>query len=140
MSPARGNGLTRVEKPWGWELWWAKTDRYVGKILHIVRGKRLSYQYHREKDETIYVLRGELSLDYAPGGRRPRRRRMRPGDAQHIRPRDHHRMTAITTCDVLEASTPEVDDVVRMADDFGRSDGAARRPRTRPVRARRPRT
>jgi mannose-6-phosphate isomerase-like protein (cupin superfamily) len=125
-------GLTWVAKPWGWELWWAKTDRYVGKILHIVRGKRLSYQYHRKKDETIYVLRGELALDFAPGGRARRRRRMRPGDAQHIRPRDHHRLTALTTCDVLEASTPEVDDVVRMADDFGRSDGAVAPPAARP--------
>jgi mannose-6-phosphate isomerase len=137
-------GLTRVEKPWGWELWWAHTERYVGKILHINRGAALSYQFHRKKDETIYVLRGELALEFAPGGGRVQRRRLRPGDALHIRPGDHHRMTAVTTCDVLEASTPEVDDVVRLEDRYGRvaaspvTTSPIRRPRaggTRPVRA-----
>lgn len=118
--------LTRVEKPWGWELWWAETERYVGKILHINRGAALSYQFHEKKDETIYVLRGELDLDFAPGGRRCHRRRMLPGDAQHIRPGDRHRMTAATACDVLEASTPEVDDVVRLEDRYGRADGRDR--------------
>jgi len=120
--------LTRVEKPWGWELWWAHTERYVGKILHINRGAALSYQYHRKKDETIYVLRGELALELAPGGGRVQRRRLRPGDALHIRPGDHHRMTAVSACDVLEASTPEVDDVVRLEDRYGRAgvDGTAR--------------
>jgi len=54
----RRGALTRVEKPWGWELWWAHTERYVGKILHINRGGALSYQFHRKKDETIYVLKG----------------------------------------------------------------------------------
>jgi mannose-6-phosphate isomerase len=113
-------GLTRVEKPWGWELWWAHTERYVGKILHINRGAALSYQFHRKKDETIYVLKGELALEFAPGGGRVQRRTLRPGDALHIRPGDHHRMTAVTACDVLEASTPEVDDVVRLEDRYGR--------------------
>jgi quercetin dioxygenase-like cupin family protein len=115
-------GLTRVEKPWGWELWWAHTERYVGKILHINRGAALSYQFHRKKDETIYMLKGELALEFAPGGGRVQRRTLRPGDALHIRPGDHHRMTAITPCDVLEASTPEVDDVVRLEDRYGRAD------------------
>ena len=128
----RPRGLTRVEKPWGWELWWAHTDRYVGKILHINRGAALSYQFHRMKDETIYVLRGELALEFAPGGGRVRRRRLRPGDALRIRPGDHHRMTAVTACDVLEASTPEVDDVVRLEDRYGRV-GA---PATRAARSR----
>ena len=114
--------LTRVEKPWGWELWWAHTERYVGKILHINRGGALSYQFHRKKDETIYVLRGELALEFAPGGGRVSRRRLRPGEALRIRPGDHHRMTAITACDILEASTPEVDDVVRLEDRYGRAD------------------
>ncbi len=131
-------GLTRVEKPWGWELWWAHTDRYVGKILHINRGAALSYQFHRKKDETIYILHGELALELAPGGGRVRRRRMRPGDALHIRPGDHHRMTAVTTCDVLEASTPEVDDVVRLEDRYGRvAAPAAPRATPRPARPRR---
>jgi len=81
----------------------------------------LSYQFHRKKDETIYILKGELALEFAPGGGRVQRRTLRPGDALHIRPGDHHRMTAITPCDVLEASTPEVDDVVRLEDRYGRA-------------------
>src|SRR3954454_15929558 len=97
VSAARAR-LTRVEKPWGWELWWAHTERYVGKILHINRGGALSYQFHREKDETIYVLRGTLELDLAPGGGRRRRMRLAPGDAVRIRPGDRHRMTAVTAC------------------------------------------
>jgi mannose-6-phosphate isomerase len=124
-SPRRA--LVRVEKPWGWELWWAHTERYVGKILHINRGAALSYQFHRQKDETIYVLRGELALEFAPGGGRRRRRVLRPGDGLRIRPGDHHRMTALRACDVLEASTPEVDDVVRLEDRYGRADAAPRR-------------
>ena len=127
-APRRpAGGLTRVEKPWGWELWWAHTERYVGKILHINRGAALSYQFHRKKDETIYVLRGELLLEFAPGGGRLTRRRLRRGDGLRIRPGDHHRMTAVTACDVLEASTPEVHDVVRLEDRYGRADGGAGR-------------
>jgi mannose-6-phosphate isomerase len=127
MSAARRGALTRVEKPWGWELWWAHTERYVGKLLHITRGSALSYQFHRRKDETIFILRGTLELELAPGGRRRRRRRLLPGDAVRIRPGDRHRMTAITTCDVLEASTPEVHDVVRLEDNYGRVDATGAR-------------
>jgi len=131
---AKPTKLTRVEKPWGWELWWAHTERYVGKILHINRGAALSYQFHRKKDETIYVLRGELALEFAPGGGRVSRRRMRAGDALRIRPYDHHRMTAVTPCDVLEASTPEVHDVVRLEDRYGRAEAPARRANARKAR------
>ena len=122
----RGRGTKHVPKPWGWELWWARTDRYAAKILHVERGHALSYQMHRKKDETIFVLRGELELELArPGGRR-RRRRLTPGDSARIRPGDRHRMTAVTTCDVLEASSPELDDLVRLEDRYGRLDGAPR--------------
>lgn len=120
----------RVEKPWGWELWWAHTERYVGKILHVKRGAALSYQYHRKKDETIYVLRGQLELEYAPPGKRRTRRVLGPGDTQRIRPGDRHRMVARTTCDVFEVSSPEVEDVVRLEDRYGRAPGATK-PRSR---------
>jgi mannose-6-phosphate isomerase len=136
-TAAKPAKLTRVEKPWGWELWWAHTERYVGKILHINRGAALSYQFHRKKDETIYVLRGELALEFAPGGGRVSRRRMRAGDALRIRPGDHHRMTAVSACDVLEASTPEVHDVVRLEDRYGRTEPAASAAAARRVPARR---
>mgnify|MGYP001388049794 CR=1 FL=1 len=112
--------VVRIAKPWGWELIWAHTSRYVGKILHINRGAALSYQFHRRKDETIYLLRGELALELARPGCSRRRRHLRAGDGIHIRPGDRHRMTALTACDVLEASTPELEDVVRLEDRYGR--------------------
>jgi len=113
--------VVRIPKPWGWELVWAHTGRYVGKILHINRGAALSYQFHRRKDETLYVLRGELALELARFGGSRRWRRLRAGDGVHICPGDRHRMAALTACDVLEASTPELEDVVRLEDRYGRA-------------------
>lgn len=113
--------LTRVEKPWGWELWWAHTDRYVAKTLFIRAGEQLSLQYHERKDETIYVQSGEMLFLVDTGdGRGLREQIMKPGDAYHVRPGTIHRMRAITDTTVLEASTPEVDDVVRLEDSYGR--------------------
>lgn len=109
----------RVEKPWGHELIWARTDRYVGKILHIEPGHLLSLQYHEQKDETIYVLNGEIIfrvkvddvLEEIP---------MKEGDSYHVTPGTVHQMEAVTPADLLEASTPELDDVVRIEDRYGR--------------------
>ena len=109
----------RVEKPWGFELVWARTDRYVGKILHIEPGHLLSLQYHEKKDETIHVLSGEIIFRVQIDGQLTERR-MRPGESYHITPRTVHQMEAITAADLLEASTPEVDDVVRLNDRYGR--------------------
>ncbi len=114
----------RVEKPWGYELIWAHTDRYVGKILHIDAGQALSYQYHRKKEETIYVLRGELILHHATGEREPEVVRLTEGDVFHITPGLRHRFEADAPVDLLETSTPELDDVVRLEDRYGRSDGS----------------
>jgi mannose-6-phosphate isomerase-like protein (cupin superfamily) len=111
----------RVDKPWGHELIWARTDRYVGKILHIEPGHLLSLQYHERKDETIYVLRGEIIFRVQEPGRDALREvRMREGDAYHVTPHTVHQMEAITATDLLEASTPELDDVVRLQDRYGR--------------------
>jgi mannose-6-phosphate isomerase-like protein (cupin superfamily) len=110
-----------VEKPWGHELIWAHTDRYVGKILHIKHGESLSYQYHVVKDETIRLLSGVLEMDLEHDGER-RKIRLQPGECLHIVPGMKHRMTAIEECDVLEVSTPELDDVVRLEDRYGRAD------------------
>jgi mannose-6-phosphate isomerase len=109
----------RVEKPWGYELWWGHTDRYVGKLLHINAGHKLSLQYHERKDETIHLLSGDLilALDEGDG---LREYPLAPGESYHVRPFTKHRMIAVTDCDVLEASTPEVDDVVRLEDSYGR--------------------
>jgi mannose-6-phosphate isomerase len=113
----------RVEKPWGHELWWARTDRYVGKILHVRKGESLSLQYHRVKDETILVQLGRLLLETRAAGAEGELQRLElgPGDSFHIAPGTLHRMTGIEDCDVLEVSTPELDDVVRLEDRYGRA-------------------
>jgi quercetin dioxygenase-like cupin family protein len=111
--------VKRVSKPWGYEIHWAHTDRYVGKVLHITAGKRLSLQYHNVKDETIYVHSGKILFEMQEGDRLVARE-MIPGDSVHVPPPTVHRMTAIVDSDVLEVSTPHLDDVVRIQDDFGR--------------------
>jgi len=110
----------KVDKPWGYELIWAHTERYVGKILHINRGESLSYQYHVVKDETIRLLSGVLEMDVEADGQRSTIR-LAPGECLHIVPGMKHRMTAVESCDVLEVSTPELDDVVRLEDRYGRA-------------------
>ena len=109
----------RVEKPWGHELIWARTDRYVGKILHIEPGHVLSLQYHNKKDESIYVLAGEIILRLQQGETLIERR-VRQGEAFHIQPKTVHQFEAVVVSDLLEASTPELDDVVRLKDRYGR--------------------
>lgn len=112
--------ITRVPKPWGYELIFAKTDRYVGKILHIVKGECLSLQYHEMKEETLFVVRGELRLTVESDGDR-RELALREGEAFHIPPRLIHRMEAVVDTDVAEVSTPELHDVVRLEDRYGRT-------------------
>jgi mannose-6-phosphate isomerase len=112
--------MRRVEKPWGHEEIWAETPRYAGKILHILAGKRLSLQHHERKDETIRVLSGILCLELEDDAKKMQELRLEPGDARRIEPGRRHRMAAIEECDVIEVSTPELDDVVRHADDYGR--------------------
>lgn len=111
--------MHRIEKPWGYELIFADTDKYVGKILHVDKGEQLSLQYHRIKDETIYVSSGQLELELQEGDKLVAQI-MNPGEFLHIPPRTVHRMRAITTCDIFEVSTPHLDDVVRMEDRYGR--------------------
>jgi mannose-6-phosphate isomerase-like protein (cupin superfamily) len=110
----------RVEKPWGYELIWAKTEKYVGKILHVEPGHLLSLQYHERKDETIYMLTGEIIFRVQEGGNLVERR-MKEGENYHITPGTIHQMEAIVPSDMLEASTPELDDVVRIEDRYGRA-------------------
>ena len=110
----------RVEKPWGYELIWARTERYVGKILHIEPGHVLSLQYHNRKDETIHVLKGEIIFRVKEGDDLTERR-MREGESHHITPLTVHQMEAVRAADLLEASTPELDDVVRLKDRYGRA-------------------
>jgi mannose-6-phosphate isomerase-like protein (cupin superfamily) len=148
--------ITTVPKPWGHETIWAQTDRYVGKILHIKAGHALSVQYHRKKDETVYLLSGQMKYWVAEGeslptgkepliptsphrtagtGETPVAARspipqmtdvnLRIGDSFRITPGTIHYMEAVTDCDVLEVSTPELDDVVRLKDRYGREGTSA---------------
>ena len=113
----------RVEKPWGYEIWWARTDRYVGKILHVNKGESLSLQYHNVKDETILMQSGLLLFETGQKGDAGplTRLEMKPGDVFHITPGTLHRMTALEDSDLVEVSTPETDDVVRLEDRYGRA-------------------
>ncbi|MES2124416.1 MAG: cupin [Gemmatimonadota bacterium] len=117
------DGVPRtIEKPWGYELIWAHTDRYVGKILHVKAGHVLSCQYHNLKDETMHVLRGELLLRIWPReGADPDVRSFKAGESVHIPAPTIHQIEALVDSDVLEASTPELDDLVRLNDRYGRS-------------------
>jgi len=115
--------VQRIEKPWGFELWWARTDRYVGKILHVRKGESLSLQYHRVKEETILVQSGRILFETRPRDEKGELRKleMKAGDVFHIVPGTVHRMTALEDCDIVEVSTPELDDVVRIEDRYGRA-------------------
>ncbi len=112
--------IIRVEKPWGYELHWAKTERYVGKLIHVNAGHALSLQYHHLKDETIFLWSGRLLFEIDDGAGLVKRE-MLPGERVHITPKTVHRMTAIEDSDIFEVSTPELDDVVRLEDRYGRS-------------------
>ena len=116
--------VTRVPKPWGHETIWAHTDRYVGKILHINAGQELSVQYHNRKDETVHLLSGEI-VYRVKTGENLEDMQLRVGQSFRISPGTIHQMVALTDCDVLEVSTPELDDVVRLSDKYGREGTSA---------------
>ena len=117
--------VTHVPKPWGWEKIWAHTDRYVGKILHINAGHALSVQYHERKDETIYLLAGQLKYWVRDESGEMRDMNLAVGEAFRITPGTVHYMEAVTDCDILETSTPDLDDVVRLKDRYGREGTSA---------------
>jgi mannose-6-phosphate isomerase-like protein (cupin superfamily) len=113
--------MRRIDKPWGHELVWAETDRYVGKILHVRAGESLSLQYHVKKDETVMVLAGRMRFEHYAEGETPRVVELGPREPFHITPGTRHRMTAIEDTDIVEVSTTELDDVVRLEDRYGRA-------------------
>ena len=115
-----GEPERRVDKPWGHELIWAHTDRYVGKILVIETGKRLSLQRHLVKDESILVSSGRLRLALEDDEGTVSVEELGPGDHRRVPTGRIHRYEAIERCTLIEVSTPELDDVVRLEDDFGR--------------------
>ena len=112
---------SRVDKPWGYELRWGITDRYAGKVLHVKKGEALSLQYHDRKDEFLYVVAGAVDIELGGPGGDLATHRMQAGDTLHITPGTRHRLTAVEDTDIFEVSTPEIDDVVRLEDRYGRA-------------------
>lgn len=111
--------VTRVEKPWGYELRFVRTDRYAGKVLFIKQGAQLSLQYHEVKDEAFFIQSGQLDLVLGRGAEQ-RVVRLGPGDSHHVTPGTVHRFRGVSDVLMFEVSTPELEDVVRLEDDFGR--------------------
>ena len=120
MTDVRRLEDNRVDKPWGHELRFAVTDRYLGKIIFVKQGEALSLQYHELKDETLLVTRGSMDLELEDDHGELRVHRMRPGDLVRITPGRKHRMTAVEDCEFFEVSSPEITDVVRLEDRYGR--------------------
>jgi mannose-6-phosphate isomerase len=110
----------RIEKPWGWELVWAETDDYVGKLLFVRAGESLSLQYHELKDESWLVQQGRARLELGEVGGELEVLEITPGDAYRFRPRTVHRVTALEDTTVVEVSTSHLADVVRLEDRYGR--------------------
>ena len=121
MSAKPSPSIDRIEKPWGFELVWAKTNQYVGKLLFIRAGESLSLQFHRKKMETMYFESGECIVDTGPSESELRSVKFQSGDVFHIPPETLHRLKAVTDCRVFEVSTAHLDDVVRLQDKYGRT-------------------
>ena len=127
-SPAQASDQAQariVEKPWGHERIWAATDRYAGKVLVIEAGRRLSFQYHLRKEESILVVSGRLRLHLEDAAGTVRIEELGPGEARHVPVGRRHRFEAIERTELFEVSSPELDDVVRVEDDFGREGTSA---------------
>jgi mannose-6-phosphate isomerase len=112
---------SRVDKPWGYEIRWAITDRYLGKILHVNKGEALSLQYHERKDECLLISKGAIDMELGGSDGKLEKVRLRAGDTVHLTPGTRHRVTAVEDADIFEVSTPEMDDVVRLEDRYGRA-------------------
>jgi len=108
-------------KPWGREIWFASTSRYAGKILELKKGRRFSLQYHEKKEETQYLYSGKIRLTYGDSKDQLQEKILKPGAVIHIHPGMIHRVEALEDTQIFEVSTPELDDVVKLEDDYGRS-------------------
>jgi len=110
----------KVEKPWGYELIYAETEKYVGKVIFVRKDEQLSLQYHKIKDETMYLYRGRAKLEIQHAKDQSQIIELSPGESYHIEPGCRHRVIAVEDCEILEVSTPQLDDVVRLEDKYGR--------------------
>ena len=124
-SPVSAAGASRVDKPWGYELRWAITNRYLGKLIHVNKGQSLSLQYHVEKDESIFIQAGLLDLVLENSAGELETHRLSPGMSARIVPGRRHRFVAVEDTDLFEVSSPEIDDVVRLEDNYGRAGTSA---------------
>ncbi len=113
--------IERIEKPWGYELIWAHTDTYVAKILFVKAGHSLSLQYHRQKEETMFIESGDCIIETGPDSTQLTRHSFCHGGVFHIPPGRLHRIHATTDCRIFEVSTPHLSDVVRLEDNYGRT-------------------
>lgn len=111
----------KTEKPWGFELLFAHTPKYAGKVIFVKRGHRLSLQYHKEKDETMYLYKGKALIEVEGSDGRLVKSVAEPGYCVRIPPRTKHRLEAVEDTTIFEVSTPELEDVVRLEDDYGRA-------------------
>ncbi len=112
----------KTEKPWGYELLWARTSRYAGKLIFIRKGHRLSLQYHEKKDETIYIHEGEVLIEIGGSDGRMESISLEAGQSIWIQPGTRHRLQAVEDTTIFEVSTPELEDVRRLEDDYGRAE------------------
>ena len=124
-GPIIAEGSGRVDKPWGHEMRWAVTERYAGKLIHINAGHSLSLQYHVQKDESIHVVSGVMDLQLESDSGELETHRLTQGMSAHIRPGRRHRFVAVEDTDLFEVSSPEIDDVVRIEDVYGRAGTSA---------------
>ena len=111
----------KTEKPWGFELLWAHTPKYVGKLIFVRKGHRLSLQYHNQKDESMYIHEGKARIEIEGGDGQLVSSVVQPGDSIRIPPLTKHRVEAIEDTTLFEASTSELEDVVRLDDAYGRA-------------------
>lgn len=111
----------KTEKPWGFELLWAYTPKYAGKLIFVKKGHRLSLQYHQQKDESMYIYQGKARIEIAGSDGQLVASVAQPGDCFNIPHLTKHRLEAIEDTTLFEVSTSELEDVVRLADDYGRT-------------------
>ena len=119
-NPVRRVDDLKVDKPWGFELRFAITERYLGKLIHVNQGEALSLQYHEAKDETLLMTKGSMDLELGDADGEMVTHRLAVGDCIRILPGRHHRMVAVDDCEFFEVSSPEINDVVRLEDRYGR--------------------
>ncbi len=112
---------SKIDKPWGYELRWAMTPRYLGKVLHVNKGEALSLQYDKRKDEWLYLVTGCVDVELGGPDGALTKLQMRAGDTLHVKPGIRHRITAVQGTDIFEVSTSEIEDVVRLEDRYGRA-------------------